>query len=287
MGHGMAQIGSGKSEVLSPLSWVLSDPALPCRMEPIVLATANPHKVGELRAIFAAAGISVIGLNDLPPDEFPPGGLREPEETGTTFQANATIKALSYAAQTGRACLADDSGIEIDALALPDGTPRPGVISSHYSTVGRETGLTRAQRDSANNARVLRELEGLPPDRRAARFVCVMVLAEPGRSGSTEGTEKDAVDTENAGGVAGWNARPTGYNVVAVSRGVFEGRIGTPPRVPAGTNGFGYDPLFLVAPDFARTGAELSSDQKNQLSHRARAAAAMIEQLTAREPRHV
>lgn len=217
-------------------------------MEPIVLATANPHKVGELRAIFAAAGISVIGLNDLPPDELPPGGLREPEETGTTFQANATIKALSYAAQTGRACLADDSGIEIDALALPDGTPRPGVISSHYSTDGRETGLTRAQRDAANNARVLRELEGLPPDRRAARFVCVMVLANPER-------------------------------VIATSRGTFEGRIGTPPRVPAGANGFGYDPLFLVAPDFARTGAELSSDQKNQLSHRARAAAAMIEQL--------
>lgn len=214
-------------------------------MPPIVLATANPHKVDELRAIFAAAGISVIGLNDLPPECVPPGGLREPEETGTTFEANATIKALSYAAQTGRVCLADDSGIEIDALALPDGTPRPGVISSHYSTDGRETGLSRAERDAANNARVLRELEGVAPERRTARFVCVMALAGPGK-------------------------------VLATTRGTFEGSIGTPPRVPAGANGFGYDPLFLVAPDFARTCAELPSEEKNRLSHRARAAEAMI-----------
>lgn len=218
-------------------------------MTPIVLATANPHKVEEICAIFGAAGISVIGLNDLPADSVPRGGLREPEETGATFQANATIKALSYAAQTGRTCLADDSGIEIDALALADGTPRPGVISSHYSTDGRETGLSRAERDAANNARVLRELEGLPPARRAARFVCVMALASPAR-------------------------------ILATSRGTFEGRIGIPPRVPAGEHGFGYDPLFLVAPDFSRTGAELPSDEKNRLSHRARAAAAMIGQLT-------
>ncbi len=69
--------------------------------------------------------------------------------------------------------------------------------------------------------------------------------------------------------------------MVAVSRGTFEGRIGTPPRVPAGSNGFGYDPLFLVAPDFARTGAEISSPEKNRVSHRARAAAAMIQELRA------
>lgn len=220
-------------------------------MPPIVLATANPHKVDELRAIFAAANISVIGLNDLPTDCLPPGGLREPEETGNTFEANATIKALSYAAQTGRTCLADDSGIEIDALALPDGTPRPGVISSHYSSDGHETGLSRAQRDAANNARVLRELEGVPPGRRTARFVCVMVLAQPATSTSPA-------------------------RVIAASRGTFEGRIGIPPRVPAGANGFGYDPLFLVAPDYARTGAELLTDEKNQLSHRAKAASAMV-----------
>ncbi|MBX3402455.1 MAG: hypothetical protein KF699_03485 [Phycisphaeraceae bacterium] len=246
-------------------------------MQPIVLATANPHKVAELRAIFAAAGISVIGLNDLPRESLPSDGLREPEETGTTFEANATIKALSYAAQTGRACLADDSGIEIDALARADGTPRPGVISSHYSTDGRETGMSRAERDAANNARVLRELEGVPPERRTARFVCVMVLAGPSQSGSTKSTERDTKGTENAAAGAGRDACPTGCKVLATSRGTFEGRIGTPPQVPAGTNGFGYDPLFLVAPGFERTGAELSGEEKNRMSHRARAAAAMVD----------
>lgn len=223
-------------------------------MLPIVLATANPHKVDELRAIFAAAGIDVIGLNDLPPECIPASGLREPEETGRTFEENATIKALSYAKQTGRVCLADDSGIEIDALALADGTPRPGVISSHYCTDGRETGMSRAERDAANNARVLRELEGVPEAKRAARFVCVMVVAQPETGTSAA-------------------------KVLATSRGTFEGRIGIPPRVPAGTNGFGYDPLFLVAPEFVRTGAELVSDEKNRLSHRARAAQMMLQQL--------
>lgn len=222
--------------------------------EPIVLATANPHKIEELRAIFAAARISVVGLGDLSRMEIPSGGLREPEETGRTFEENATIKALSYAQQTGRMCLADDSGIEIDALALRDGTPRPGVISSHYSTDGRETGLNRAERDAANNARVLRELAGVPPERRTARFVCVMVLARPA-SGTTPA------------------------RVLATSRGTFEGRIGIPPRVPSGANGFGYDPLFLVAPEFARTGAELTSKEKNRLSHRAMAAEATLDQL--------
>ncbi|MBX3405572.1 MAG: non-canonical purine NTP pyrophosphatase [Phycisphaeraceae bacterium] len=248
-------------------------------MQPIVLATANPHKVAELRAIFAAAGISVIGLNDLPRESLPSDGLREPEETGTTFEANATIKALSYAAQTGRACLADDSGIEIDALARADGTPRPGVISSHYSTDGRETGMSRAERDAANNARVLRELEGVPPERRTARFVCVMVLARPGEVRSTVGTEKDTEGTERGGEGSRRDFCATGCKVIATSRGTFEGRIGIPPRVPAGANGFGYDPLFLVAPEFERTGAELASDEKNRLSHRAMAAKAMIERL--------
>ncbi len=225
-------------------------------MPPIVLATANPHKIDELRAIFAAANISVIGLNDLPPECIPAGGLREPDETGNTFEANATIKALSYAAQTGRTCLADDSGIEIDALVLADGTPRPGVISSHYCTDGRETGMSRSERDAANNARVLRELKGLPPERCAARFVCVMVLAQPSSTSSPA-------------------------QVLATSRGTFEGRIGIPPRVPAGNNGFGYDPLFLIAPKHDCTGAELANQVKNRLSHRAKAAQMMLQCLGA------
>jgi len=249
-------------------------------MPPIVLATANPHKVDELRAIFDAAGIEVIGLNDLPPECIPPGGLREPDETGRTFEENATIKAVSYAAQTGRMCLADDSGIEIDALAFRDGTPRPGVISSHYCTDGRETGMTRAERDAANNARVLRELEGVPAELRTARFVCVMVVAKPGQSRSTEGTERDTEIAKSGGERNAYpTGCPTGCRVIATSRGTFEGRIGVPPRVPGGTNGFGYGPLFLVGPDFSRTRAELASEEKNRLSHRAKAARQLVAHL--------
>lgn len=221
----------------------LTNNPAPPRPSVVVLATANPHKVAELRAIFASSGLTILGLADLPEhDRF-----REPVEHGQTFEANARIKALDYARQTALACLADDSGLIIDALALPDGTPRPGVISSHYCTDGRDADppMTRAQRDEANNARVLRELADMPPDRRSARFVCCMALAD------------------SAG------------RIVHETRGTFEGRIGLPPRVPAGVNGFGYDPLFLVAPDFTRTSAELPAVEKNRFSHRAAAASAM------------
>jgi len=209
---------------------------------PIVLATGNPHKLDELRAIFAAAGYSIplISLSETGV------AVTEPDETGTTFAENAAIKAVQYAKQTDHFCLADDSGLEIDAL---DG--RPGVISSHYSTDGRETGLTRPQRDEANNARVLRELAGVTDQQRAARFVCCMCLAD--RSGE----------------------------VIARSRGTFEGRIGLPPRVPAGGNGFGYDPLFLVAPQFELTSSELSGEEKNRVSHRGAAALAMAKRIAA------
>ncbi|MBY0308043.1 MAG: hypothetical protein K2Q09_04800, partial [Phycisphaerales bacterium] len=134
----------------------MAPPPAPNRFE-IVLATGNPHKVEEMRAVFAALGLSVplIGLADLPGYPFP-----EPRErgVGATFEQNATIKALGYAETTGRWCLADDSGLEVDALQ-----GRPGVISSHYCTDGREVGMSRAERDAANNERVLRELAGVPP----------------------------------------------------------------------------------------------------------------------------
>lgn len=207
---------------------------------PLVLATGNPHKLEELRAIFGAAGfrIALISLAE--------AGVAtsEPAETGATFAENAAIKAREYARQTGRFCLADDSGLEIDAL---DG--RPGVISSHYCTDGREAGMSRDERDGANNERVLKELSGVPESQRGARFVCVMCLADPRGE------------------------------VIARVRGTFEGRIGLPPRVPAGDNGFGYDPLFLVAPDFERTSAELASEEKNRLSHRGAAAREMARRL--------
>lgn len=205
----------------------------------IVIATGNPHKVAEIDAIFRACSLDHVRVRSLA--ELAGGPFEEPNEIGATFEANATIKALAYAGMTGRLCLADDSGLEVDAL-----NGRPGVISSHFATDGKETGLTRVQRDEQNNQRLLKELADIPEARRSARFVCVMVLANP---------EK----------------------VITTTRGTFEGRIGLPRAVPRGTNGFGYDPLFLVAPDYSLTGAELSPEVKNQRSHRAGACKAMAE----------
>lgn len=223
-------------------------------MPPLLLATANPHKVAELRAIFAAAGVEVEGLADISGGR----GLPEPAEHGTTFDENATIKAREYARATGRPCLSDDSGLAVDALA-----GAPGVNSSHFASpppgvdpagAAAFAELPRDRRDALNNAKLLALLDGAAAPARAARFVCVMVLARP--------------DGE----------------VLHAARGEFPGRIGIPPRIPAGANGFGYDPLFLVAPDFTRTGAELGPDEKNRLSHRAQAALAMARWL-AEHPR--
>jgi XTP/dITP diphosphohydrolase len=142
-------------------------------------------------------------------------------------------------------CLADDSGLEITVLG-----GKPGVISSHYCTDGRDAGMGREERDAANNRKVLMQMEEVPPEKRGARFVCVMALA-------------------------------TGGRILTTVRGVLEGRIGVPPAVPRGDNGFGYDPLFLVGPDNARTGAELSPEEKNRISHRARAAKEMAARVAA------
>jgi XTP/dITP diphosphohydrolase len=209
---------------------------------PILLATANAKKVAELRAVFAVTGIRVASLDEIA------APTTEPPENGDTFERNAVIKAEGYARQTGMPCLADDSGLVVDALG-----GAPGVISSHYCTGGRDTGMTRAQRDEANNRRLLLELRHIDAGQRTARFVCVMALALPPgpRGGSTTAPH--------------------------LTRGAFEGAIGLPGDVPRGANGFGYDPLFLVAPDLAITSAELDPDTKNRLSHRGQAARAMAE----------
>lgn len=217
-------------------------------MKTYILATQNPKKVAELREIFRGAGLGVVGLEDV--DSLEP--WTEPEEIGTTFAENARIKAAGYARQVvlrGLAgayagVIADDSGLEIDAL---DG--RPGVISSHYCTDGAEAGMTREERDQSNNARVLRELQNVPDGARTARFVCVMVAA-------------------------GFDGRE-----IAHAAGAFEGRIGQVGEVPRGEHGFGYDPIFLVAPDFRRASAELDPAEKNRLSHRGIAARALAERL--------
>ncbi len=212
-------------------------------MPTIVLATQNPGKISELQSLLSNTPIDIIGLDHFD-RAFP-----EPEEDGQTFLDNATIKAITYAKLTNMHCLADDSGLIIDAL---DG--RPGVISSHYAFDGEADGvaatMTREQRDVLNGQKVLGELEGIPDKERTARFTCTMVLADP------------------AGKVLGSTV------------GAFEGRIGRSDQVPMGEHGFGYDPLFLVGPDYTRTSAQLEPAAKNRISHRAAAVKDMIALLT-------
>jgi len=130
----------------------------------VLFATSNEHKVGEVRAILAPLGISVRSLSDVPkaPDE--------PVEDGSTFEDNARLKARYYARALGVTCVAEDSGLEVDALG-----GAPGVYSARYSGEGGP----RSQRDQANNEKLLSELAGVPPERRQARFVCVASVADP------------------------------------------------------------------------------------------------------------
>jgi len=129
---------------------------------PILIATSNPHKLGEIAAVFEPLGLRTIGLDDVGVD------APEPVEDGETFEANACLKAVYYARLAQRPCIADDSGLEVAALG-----GRPGVHSARYAGVG----TTRVERDAANNAKLLGELRSIPPGRRAAKFVCAMCLA--------------------------------------------------------------------------------------------------------------
>jgi len=185
----------------------------------LLFASSNPHKVREVSAILRGLGIDVVGL-----DAIGHAGP-EPVEDADTFAANARIKAVHYAKVSDRWCLADDSGLAVDALG-----GRPGVRSARYAGIGE----TRPERDEANNALLLRELEGVAPPERTARFICTMCLVDP------SGT------------------------VAAETTGTFEGVITTTPR---GDNGFGYDPLFEL-PQLGCTSAELPPEKKNALSHR-------------------
>jgi len=190
----------------------------------IVVATGNPSKLKEIRAVLGALDITVRSLADFPP-------IEEPVEDGTTFADNAQLKATYYAKHTGCWCLADDSGLVVDALH-----GEPGVHSARYASEDYPEGADRDVRDAMNNTKLLRELADTPDNRRTARFVCALALAED--------------DT-----------------VLLETFGAIEGCIG---REPAGDNGFGYDPLFFV-PEFGKTTAELPAEQKNAVSHRGKA----------------
>lgn len=200
----------------------------------LLFATTNKGKLAELEALIAGAPLAVLSLRDFPDLEV--------EEDADTFAGNARKKALAYAERFGLAALADDTGLCVDALG-----GAPGVRSARYAGVGGEGALGDAEtRYRANNEKLLRELAGVPPERRTARFRCAMCLAVPGHE-------------------------PTGVE------GVCEGRIALAPR---GEHGFGYDPLFEVE-GLGRTLAEMTSEHKNRLSHRARAFQAMRPHLEA------
>jgi len=158
----------------------------------LLFASSNPHKLLEVEAILAPMGVRIIGLDAVTtPDGRRGDELPEPEENGETFEENAAIKARYYARATDRVCLADDSGLEVDAL---DGAP--GVHSARYAGVGE----TRGERDAANNEKLLAELADAPNTPRTARFVCAMCVAAPDES------------------------------ILATARGGFEGVIGDTPK---------------------------------------------------------
>ncbi len=201
--------------------------------ERIVVATSNRGKLAEFRRLLAGLALSVEGVSER---------LREPPavvEDGATFAENAVKKARAVARATGMWSLADDSGLEVDALR-----GRPGVRSARFAH-------ERAT-DAENNAALLTELEALgdplhrggDADGFRARFRCVLALVDP-----------SAIDAEPI-----------------LAEGVCEGAIAPVPR---GSSGFGYDPLFVVA-ETNRTMAELKPEEKDRVSHRARALAALV-----------
>jgi XTP/dITP diphosphohydrolase len=204
-------------------------------MATILFATTNLHKLAEASAILEPFGITLASLSSLG------GDYPEPVEDGDTFEANAALKARYYAQLTGLRCLAEDSGIEVDALG-----GAPGVYSARYSGVESSP----AERDRANNDKLLAALHGVPVERRQARFVCAAVVADPAGA------------------------------LLAEARGTYEGVIADAPR---GANGFGYDPL-LYLPDRGCTSAELSSEEKHARSHRGKALRLLAPQLARLQP---
>jgi len=200
----------------------------------ILIATSNPGKLRDFAGAASAHGITIAGIPNF--SSLPPV-----VEDGAAFEANARKKAEEYSrAVPGEIVLADDSGIEIDALG-----GAPGVHSARYAAPDlhdkQPHEADENTDDQANNARVLRELKDVPPEKRTARFVCVIAAARDGQT-------------------------------LATFRGTAEGVILDAPR---GTNGFGYDPLFY-SPQIGKTFAELSAEEKSKYSHRGRAFRAFL-----------
>jgi XTP/dITP diphosphohydrolase len=196
----------------------------------LLVATRSAHKLRELRELLDLPAGVLVSLDDL-------GVVGDPDETGQTFATNAAIKARFGVVATGLPTLADDSGIEVDALG-----GRPGVRTRRFAGPDAT--------DADNNRKLLKALDGLPPERRGARYVCVLALAMPTAVG------------------------PRGGLLLTYARGSLRGRIAVAPR---GTGGFGYDPIFepWMEHPGGRTLGEWSAAAKNEISHRAAAAGNM------------
>ncbi len=187
----------------------------------ILIATSNPGKLRDFAGAAAVHGIEIAGIPSF-------ASLPLVVEDGTTFEENARKKAEQYSVYVpGEIVVADDSGLEVDAL-----NGAPGLHSARYAA--DQPQLAEENTDAeANNARVLRELRKVPPEKRTGRFVCVLAAARDGKT-------------------------------LAVFRGSAEGIILAAPR---GENGFGYDPLFYF-PEIQKTFAELTAEEKSKYSHR-------------------
>lgn len=194
----------------------------------IIFATGNKGKIKEIRMIMEDTGMEIISMKD--------AGI-DPKivEDGLNFEENALIKARAVAKYTNDIVMADDSGLEVDAL-----NKEPGIYSARY--LGEDTPY------SVKNADIIKRLEGVEGDRRSARFVCAIAAVLP------DGRE-------------------------LTTRATIEGLIGYEEK---GENGFGYDPIFVV-PEYQKTTAELSEEEKNQISHRGKALRLMKEELKKNE----
>lgn len=185
-------------------------------MNKIIFATGNKDKMKEIRMILSDLDVEILSMKEA-------GISVDIEENGTTFEENALIKAKAVAAYTDAIVLADDSGLEIDYL-----NKEPGIYSARY--MGEDTSYR------IKNGNLIQRLEGVPDEKRTARFVCAVAAAFP------DGTVKTVRET-------------------------MEGRIGYEEK---GENGFGYDPIFYL-PEYGCTSAELSMEEKNKISHRGKA----------------
>ncbi|HEY2375166.1 MAG TPA: RdgB/HAM1 family non-canonical purine NTP pyrophosphatase [Gemmatimonadaceae bacterium] len=200
---------------------------------PLLIATRSAGKLRELRELFARSGLPILDLDEA---DIPPCDVEEDLETADTFEENALAKAHYFAGVRGGRVIADDSGLEVMAL-----NGRPGVRSKRWS--GR-TDLAGRALDAANNARLLRELEGLT--NRSARYVCVAAFVEGGD--------------------------------ILTSRGETSGAILETPR---GDGGFGYDPYFF-SDELGKTFGEATLVEKERVSHRGRAFRGLIAALKER-----